>query len=312
MLLSDPGFILAVALLAVMIDRLFGEFLNRWHPVVWMGKLIAGFEARFYADSIARGCLLVAWVLAISLAATLGVLLALHALPDGLNLLVSGVLASTLLAHRMLYDSVKALVTSNDPNAAVAMLVSRDTADLSQSDCYKAGIETYAENLSDGYIAPLFYLLLFGLPGMVLYKAINTLDSMIGYRTARYERFGKAAARLDDVANWLPARMTAVLIMLLHGQWRFWRFHAQGRGHASPNAGHPITAMALAIDVKLGGPTRYFGQWHNKPYFGSEKASETISTDDVLHALQTRNRLDLIILLSLSAALLATLEGNGL
>ncbi|MBD3776113.1 MAG: cobalamin biosynthesis protein CobD [Thiotrichales bacterium] len=307
MLLNDALFILTLATLAVLIDRLFGEFLNRWHPVVLMGKLISGFEARFYAASISRGFWLVVWVLGATLAVTQGGLWGLNHLADGLNLALSALIASTLLAHRMLHDSVKALITSDNPNAAVAMLVSRDTADLSQSDCYKAGIETYAENLSDGYIAPLFYLLLFGLPGMVLYKAINTLDSMVGYRTERYERFGKVAARLDDAANWLPARLSAILIMLLHGQWQFWRFYPQGRLHASPNAGHPITAMALAIHVKLGGPTRYFGQWHNKPYFGSANAPETISSDNVLRSLQTRNRLDWLIMLGLIAALAAVL-----
>lgn len=311
MLLMDTTFILAVALLAVLLDRLFGEFLNRWHPVVLMGNVITDFERRYYADRLLNGFWLVVWVLSVSQATTLGLLWGLHHLPDGLNLLLSGLIASTLLAHRMLHDAVKDVAQSAQPNAAIALLVSRDTADLSPSDCYKAGIETYAENLSDGYIAPLFYLLLLGLPGLVLYKAINTLDSMVGYRTPRYERFGKVAARLDDVANWLPARLTAVLIMLLHRQWRFWRFYPQARGHASPNAGHPITAMAWAIHVKLGGPTRYFGQWHPKPIFGDANAPETITSDDVLRALQTRNRLDLLVLLGLSVALLALFEGHG-
>lgn len=297
-------FVFAVALGALLIDRLFGEFLDKYHPVVLIGRLIGGFEARLYADTVFRGALLVTWTLALSGLAAFAVAWLLAQLPLVFSLTLSALFASTLLAHRMLHDTVRALIDSDNPNRAVAMLVSRDTADLSRSDCYKAGIETYAENLSDGVIAPLFYLLLFGLPGLVLYKAINTLDSMVGYRIDRYERFGKTAARLDDLANWIPARITAALILLVKGRLRFWAFYQDGRGHASPNAGHPITAMALACRIRLGGPTDYFGRRMDKPHFGEPASLAEINKSHLQCALSLRNRIDLTLISLVFAALI--------
>jgi adenosylcobinamide-phosphate synthase len=174
------------------------------------------------------------------------------------------------------------------------MLVSRDTADLSESGVNKAAIETYAENLSDGVIAPLFYLLLFGLPGIILYKAVNTLDSMVGYRTERYEKFGKPSARLDDLLNYIPSRLTALLIMFLSGTKPLPGFYENGRLHESPNAGHPITAMALALNLTLGGDTRYFGEMKKKAAFGSGR--EAITEEDVRSALAIRKEIDRFVL----------------
>ena len=137
--------------------------------------------------------------------------------------------------------------------------------------------------LADGVVAPIFYLLLFGLPGIIVYKAINTMDSMVGYKNEKYENYGKAAAILDDIVNFIPARITAVLIMVLSKQKDIFAFYEDGSKHDSPNAGHPITAMALALDVKLGGDTYYFGELKSKPFFGSGR--EEITEDDVLNAL---------------------------
>jgi len=199
----------------------------------------------------------------------------------------------------------------------IRYLVSRDTQQLSPSDINKAAIETYAENLSDGVVAPLFYLLLFGLPGAFVYKAVNTLDSMIGYRNERYERFGKFAAKLDDVVNYIPARITAVLIVLLtpkiavtrpvpannrsvsiqHLHQLFTKVYKNGKQHESPNAGYPISAMALSLGVKLGGDTSYFGKIKSKPYFGEGK--EEISTQDIVHSLTLQPRLNIFIIVLL-------------
>ena len=201
-----------------------------------------------------------------------------------LMVIISALIASMFIAHKMLYDSVREVLVSDNKQEVVAMLVSRDTKDMSESDIYKAAIESYAENLSDGVIAPLFYLLLFGLPGIIVYKAINTMDSMVGYKTQRYELYGKAAALLDDVANYIPARITAVLIMLLSSQKDVFAFYEDGKKHESPNAGHPITAMALALGVRLGGDTSYFGRLKRKPYFG--KGRKEITQDDVRAALK--------------------------
>ncbi|HQT36001.1 MAG TPA: CobD/CbiB family cobalamin biosynthesis protein, partial [Sulfuricurvum sp.] len=168
----------------------------------------------------------------------------------------------------------------------------------------KAAIETYAENLSDGVIAPLFYLLIGGLVGLFVYKAINTLDSMVGYRNERYEKFGKVSARLDDVVNYIPSRITAVLIVILFGKFtslkKVWQYGAQ---HESPNAGYPISAMALSLDVSLGGPTSYFGKMKEKPYFGDGK--QEISAVDVQRALTLQWKLDTLMIIVLAAGVMA-------
>ena len=180
----------------------------------------------------------------------------------------------------------------------ISMLVSRDTSTLTNSDVNKAAIETYAENLSDGVIAPLFYLLCFGIVGAFVYKAINTLDSMVGYRNERYEKFGKFSARLDDVVNYIPARITALIIALLFfSKKAFLEFYKYGKKHESFNAGLPISAFALALNVKLGGPTSYFGKIKNKPFFGNGK--ENIENSDVLKALEFKTRLDVFIIIVL-------------
>ena len=146
------------------------------------------------------------------------------------------------------------------------MIVGRETSDLTEPEIAKAAIESAAENLSDGVIAPAFWFALFGLPGIMVYKLVNTADSMIGYRNARYNQFGWAAARLDDVLNYVPARITAVLIAAASLRIAPIRIAmAEGRNHASPNAGWPEAAMACAIDTPLGGARRYFGTLHEAP-----------------------------------------------
>jgi adenosylcobinamide-phosphate synthase len=214
---------------------------------------------------------------------------------------ILGVIASTGIAGKMLYESVRNVL--NEPQS-IRFLVSRDSQNLSESEINKAAIETYAENLSDGVIAPLFYLLLFGLVGLFVYKAINTLDSMVGYRNDRYERFGKVSARLDDVLNYIPSRITAVIIVILFGKLpslkKVWLYGAQ---HESPNAGYPISAMALSLDISLGGPTSYFGKIKEKPYFG--EGEREITAGDVQRALTLQWKLDILTILVLTAGVMA-------
>ena len=272
-----------IALLAYFIDRKFGEFRFIKHPVIVIGELISFFEEHFYKKSLFRGVLLVLFVLAIVALLSISLTLYLSYLPFWLEVLLSSFIASMFIAHRMLQDAVLGVIDAEDKRKAIAMLVSRDTEHLSQSDIYKAAIETYAENLSDGVVAPLFYLLLFGLPGIILYKAINTMDSMVGYRNEKYEAFGKAAARLDDLANYIPSRLTALLIMFFAKEQKLFDFYADGKGHDSPNAGHPITAMALLLGVQLGGDTSYFGKLKKKPSFGQGR--EEITAQDVKNAV---------------------------
>jgi len=264
-----------ITLLAYLVDRVFGEFRFIKHPIIMIGELIAFFEKRYYADEIARGALLVLFLLSVVGSVVLAVQMLLSFLPTALSVVFTALIASMFIAHKMLRDSVLEVLSAEDKRKAISMLVSRDTQDMSESDVYKACIETYAENLSDGVIAPLFYLLFFGLFGIVIYKTINTMDSMVGYRNARYERYGKVAAILDDIVNFIPSRITALLIMSLGKQRPLFGFYEDGKKHDSPNAGHPITAMALVLGVQLGGDTSYFGKLKSKAHFGNGRREFT-------------------------------------
>lgn len=291
---------LAVAFVAYLLDRLFGEFSFIKHPVIVIGELISWFEKKFYKDSVLHGVLLVLFTLGTVALFAFSLEAFLSRLSPFLHHTAAGLIASMFLAHRMLHDSVLSVIESDEPREELKMLVSRDTEGLSESDINKAAIETYAENLSDGVVAPLFYLLLLGLPGIILYKSVNTLDSMVGYRTERYERFGKTAAKLDDLLNYIPSRLTALLIMFASRTKPLLGFYRNGRLHESPNAGHPITAMALSLGVRLGGDTRYFGKLKEKPSFGNGR--EAISKEDVKHALASRAKIDKLVLLLLAFA----------
>lgn len=291
-----------IALFAYVIDKIFGEFAfftttNFKHPIVAIGEIITFFEDKFYKDSVIRGVLLVVFVVGSMGIASIAVKLFLAEFHTLLYIIASSVIASMFLAHKMLYDSVRNIITSQDKKEAISQLVSRDVENMSQSDINKAAIETYAENLSDGVIAPLFYLLIFGLPGIIIYKSINTLDSMVGYKNERYEKYGKAAAKLDDIANFIPSRITAALIMLLSGKKNDFEFIEDAKKHESPNAGYPITAMAQALGIKLGGPTSYFGRLKAKAYFGEGR--EEITSLDVERALEFRNKIDAALLTTL-------------
>ena len=296
---------LEITLLAYLLDKLFGEFSFIRHPVIIMGDYIKWFEKRFYKDDIFRGSLLTITLMLIVWIAVSAILSNSNILPWYIELLLLSALASTTIASNMLYSSVKDLI--KNPHH-IKYLVSRDTQELSSSDINKAGIETYAENMSDGVIAPLFYLLLFGLEGAFIYKAINTLDSMVGYRNRRYEKFGKFSAILDDIANYIPSRITAILISLLMlSPKALLNFHKYGKKHDSPNAGHPISAMALAIGVKLGGDTVYFGKLKKKAHFGEKRAN--ITNEDILKALEFQWRLDILLLLILGAVICKNMVG---
>ena len=290
----------SIALIAYVLDNVFGEsdklkFNTPFkHPIIYMGDYISWFQKKFYADSIIKGAILTSSLLLI-------VYIITSFLASFDNILFQGFLASFTLASKMLYDSVKDVVSSTNievKREKISMLVSRDTSNMSNSDVNKAAVETYAENLSDGVIAPLFYLVCFGIVGAYLYKAINTLDSMVGYRNEKYENFGKVSAILDDIVNYIPARITAVLIaMLFASKKAFKSFYKNGSKHDSPNAGLPISSMAFSIKVKLGGPTSYFGKVKDKPFFGIGK--ESIEDDDVLKTLSLKYRLDLFIIIVL-------------
>jgi adenosylcobinamide-phosphate synthase len=181
----------------------------------------------------------------------------------------------------------------------VARIVGRDTSELSAQKVRTAALETLAENLSDGVIAPLFWYMLLGVPGMMAYKMVNTLDSMIGYRTPRYRDFGCVAARIDDAANYLPARLTAYLMAV--GSWprslpSLLRFvHRYARCHASPNSGYPEAALAGILDCQFGGTHTYFGEEVQKPYIGSH--DRPLTTADMQCAVRINRAAEVLMLL---------------
>lgn len=256
--------------LGLILDAIFGEPRAIWdrvpHPAVLMGRAVAWCDARFNAGDArkARG---VAVMAGLGLAAVIsGMVL------QALGGLVEALVIAILVAQRSLVDHVRAVadglrMSLGEGRRAVGMIVGRDTAAMDEGAVARAAIESAAENFSDGVLAPVFWYLVAGLPGMLLYKMTNTADSMIGHRTARHAAFGWAAARFDDVLNIVPARLAALLIAGLYGQWGAWRGIVEdARRHRSPNAGWPEAAMARALDVALSGPRSYGGEMRAFPW----------------------------------------------
>lgn len=256
----STGLILAGALA---LDALLGEPDWLWsrlpHPAVAMGRAVGWLDRRLNRGAARRGKGVLAVALLAAGALGLGSLLA------ELGWLVELLVAAALLAQRSLADHVQAVADAlrlsvGDGRQAVARIVSRDTRDMDGAQVARAAIESAAENLSDGVVAPALWFLLAGLPGLLLYKVVNTADSMVGYRTPRHHAFGWAAARLDDLLNLVPARLTGLAIAALArglGQWG--AIARDARALKSPNAGWPEAAMARALGVALAGPRSYDG-----------------------------------------------------
>jgi len=273
-------------IVAYVLDLTLGDPTWAPHPIRWIGELIGAVEKRFYPQADHPGIHFVAgavfW-LAVMVAVT-GATWLLLVVAAAIHPIVSSVLgiwlAYTILATRDLHtESVKVVTALRrhdlpGARAALSRLVSRETGEMSEEDILRALLETVAENLSDGVVAPLFYLALGGPVLGMAYKAVSTMDSMVGYRNQRYRTFGTFAARADDVANWVPARLTGWLLVAAAGCWRLdWRnarhiMARDGRKHKSPNAGIPEAAAAGALEVQLGGPSTYFGEVVVKPTLG--------------------------------------------
>ena len=258
----------AVAL-ALILDALLGEPNWLWsrvpHPAVLMGRAVSFADDLLNAKAKRDG--VVAIVALVAVAMLIGLILQL--LPGAWAEVIVG---AVLLAQRSLVDHVAAVannlrISVKDGQEAVAMIVGRETAQMDEAAVSRAAIESGAENFSDGVIAPLFWFVLAGLPGLIAYKMINTADSMIGYRTEKYEQFGWAAAKLDDIVNWVPARLTALLIRTAARHRASWSaIRADAALHRSPNAGWPEAAMAPAIGVALSGPRAYDGEMQDFPW----------------------------------------------
>ncbi len=264
--------LLAIAMVA---DAVLGEPDTIWkrlpHPAVLMGRLIAALDTRLNHGPARRAMGVATVAVLVTGGTVLGLLL--HMLPD-MGVIEIAVVA-ILLAQKSLVDHVRAVAEAlrhslDDGRKSVAMIVGRDTAAMTEPDVARAAIESAAENLSDGVIAPIFWYLIAGLPGIIVYKAVNTADSMIGHRTPKYEAFGWAAARLDDLLNLIPARLTAILIAVTHRQFDPAPILRDGPLHRSPNAGWPEAAMAVVLNVALSGPRSYHGETRDFPWVWPE------------------------------------------
>ena len=272
-----PGRKMSAALLlpALALDAALGEPDWLWkrlpHPAVLMGRVVGWLDQRLNRGANRRGKGILAVALMVAGAGLLGALIA--GLPGGW--LFQILIAAILLAQRSLVQHVRAVgdalrLSVGDGRLMVARIVGRDTAALDGPGIARGAIESAAENLSDGVVAPALWFLVAGLPGLLIYKIVNTADSMIGHRTPRHEQFGWAAARLDDVLNWVPARLTAGLIAATHGIWTPAPILRDGPLHRSPNAGWPEAAMAMALGVALSGPRSYHGETRDYPWVFAE------------------------------------------
>jgi len=265
-------------------DLIWGDPEKLPHPIVWFGRLISyaehklnkGKHRKWKGAITATSLILFIFVIAYIIREILS-----NCLPDYALTIFDALCIFYCLAGTTLIKEVRNVFRAVDQSLvegrkAVARIVGRDTGSLSEQEVRKAALETLAENLSDGVVAPLFWLAVLGVPGMLSYKMVNTLDSMIGYHTERYIDFGCVAAHIDDVANYLPARLTAILMVLVAGKPSLiafvWR---NGRRHASPNSGYPEAALAGILNCRFGGPHYYFGEIFDKPYIGENDRNLT-------------------------------------
>lgn len=307
----------AIMLLAMIIDVAVGWpralFVRLGHPVTWIGALVSTLDRAFNRDDASdrtrRMAGAIGAVGVIAIAAIAG-WLATWALPSGWGgVLIAGILAWPLIAVRSMHDHVEAVArplgAGNVETArqAVAMIVGRDPSALDPAGIARAAIESLAENTADGIVAPIFWGVLLGLPGLAAYKAINTLDSMIGHRTPRYTAFGWAAARIDDVANFLPSRLTGALFVVVSARPRvaLATMLRYARQHRSPNAGWPEAAMAGALDVRLSGPRVYAGRMSDEPWVNGAAADPTLADLTLALGLYRRAMIVLAAVLTLVA-----------
>ena len=293
-----------------LLDLFVGDPARLPHPIVWFGKAIAFGEHSLNKSSHRKlkgallaiflivGVFVLTWCLRWLLSSA-GLATA-WPLPDLMVVLLDAIIIFYCLAGTTLIREVRAVFLALDRSldegrAQVARIVGRDTSELSAQEVRTAALETLAENLSDGVIAPLFWLLLLGTPGMLAYKMVNTLDSMIGYKTERYRAFGCIAAHIDDVANYIPARLTALLMVLASGRLSLLKFvWRNGCNHASPNSGYPEAALAGILDCRFGGSHYYFGELFEKPYIGEHERE--LTTADIKTAVRINRTAEILML----------------
>lgn len=302
---------MSLSLLAAwLLDLLLGDPAWLPHPVVGFGKMIAWGERHLNKGRhrMLKGAVMTILLDALVFFATWVLMHCTRPYPF-LHYPIAVLLMFYCLAGTTLIREVRAVFLALDRSLEegrrqVARIVGRDTSQLSAQEVRTAALETLAENLSDGVVAPLFWLAVGGVPAMLTYKMVNTQDSMIGYRTERYKDFGCWAARVDDVANFIPARLTALLMLLPYAlvTFRFslfafvWR---NGRRHASPNSGYPEAALAGILNCRFGGPHYYFGQLFDKPYIGEN--DRQLTTADMEMAVRVNRVAEILAIFALFA-----------
>ena len=290
-------------LIGWVLDLLIGDPAWLPHPVVGFGKMISWGEHRLNQGlhRMLKGALLAIGLILLVFFVAWYLRYLLQSLHDVAVIIFDAVIIFYCLAGTTLIREVRAVFHALDRSLEegrqqVARIVGRDTSELSAQEVRTAALETLAENLSDGVIAPLFWFALLGTPGMLAYKMVNTLDSMIGYKTERYKDFGCWAAHIDDVANYIPARLTALLMILASGKLRLFKFvWKNGRRHASPNSGYPEAALAGILNCRFGGPHYYFGQLFDKPYIGDHE--RLLTTDDMKKAVRVNRVAEIMMIL---------------
>lgn len=304
----DWLFVILPLLLGWFLDLLIGDPAWLPHPVVGFGKMISFGEHRLNKGTHRKlkGALMAIVLISMVFAVAY---FGLSILPPFGRVGVDLILIFYCLAGTTLIREVRQVFLALDRSLdegrkQVARIVGRDTSELSAQEVRTAALETLAENLSDGVIAPLFWFAILGIPGMLAYKMVNTLDSMIGYKTDRYRDFGCWAAHIDDIANYIPARLTALLMIVAAGEPRLtgfvWR---NGRNHASPNSGYPEAALAGILNCRFGGPHYYFGQLFDKPFIGTN--DRPLTTDDMRTAVQINRTAEVLMVLAVCMCILA-------
>lgn len=272
------------------------------HPVVLFGKVISICEKRFNRGKYRRlkGCVCSLTLVLSTFFITAWLLSAIGNV--WINISVQAVLIFYCLAGTTLLREVRQVFIAVDRSLEygrkqVGRIVGRDTSELTAQEIRAAALETLAENLSDGVIAPLFWYLILGVPGMMAYKMVNTLDSMIGYRNDRYFKFGYFAAKIDDVANYIPARLTSFLMLVAAGRLNLLNFvRINGSKHLSPNSGYPEASLAGILDCRFGGPHNYFGETVDKPFIGTNQ--RILSFVDMSRGIIINRRTEMIAVLS--------------
>ena len=291
-----------------LLDKFLGDPSTLPHLIVYMGKLISFFEKKINHDKnrkLKGAILAILLVIFVSIVSYLLINVA-YSLNIYIGIVVSGIFIFYCIAGKTLIDEVRGVFEALDISleagrVQLSRIVGRDTSKLSAHEIKTASLETLSENLSDGVIAPLFWYAIGGIPAMVAYKMINTMDSMIGYKNDRYAQFGYTAAKLDDIVNYIPARITALLMIIVNFKWNVFKFVLKyGNQHASPNSGYPEAALAGILNCRFGGTHTYFGKSFYKPFIGNNERE--LNNNDLKISLYTNRASEILMILIIMAS----------